>query len=196
MSEKRQETAKTESGARFTPSPWAIGGTHGNHSEEILSLDGYPIAAVRTRGDMNARGDFAPFTIEGRANLCLILSAPDLMHALELALAKDPCWEPYARAVLREAGGQRMKTREQWRTVDMNLSEFLHVGDPVDDELYEYMRDVLPPACHSSRCLQMGEAYSHDERGRPTFLTLANGGDGWYYAGTIPTPKGEVQSYS
>jgi hypothetical protein len=73
-----------------------------------------------------------------------------------------------------------MKTFSNWKG---NLSEYLQIGDLVDDEMVEYFLNVLPPACWNSKVIQIGEPYSHVE-GKATYSTLKNTSEGWVYAGT------------
>jgi len=64
-----------------------------------------------------------------------------------------------------------------------SISEFLQVGELVDDEMVEYFLNVLPPATWAANLIQMGEAMDH-VNGKATYLTLHKGSEGWEYAGT------------
>lgn len=88
-----------------------------------------------------------------------------------------------------------MKTMKQWKESKLPIEQFFTVGDVVDDEVFDYFLGVLPPACWSSQCLQIGEPYSHAADGRPTFETLIKKDDQWIYAGHIPSPDGETCLY-
>lgn len=72
------------------------------------------------------------------------------------------------------------KTYADWKG---NLSDYLQIGDLVDDEIVENFENVLPPAFWNSYIIQMGEPYSHDAEGRPTYPTLHKLHQGWTYAG-------------
>jgi hypothetical protein len=86
-----------------------------------------------------------------------------------------------------------VKTNAQWSASGKCLEEFLEVGDLVDDELRMYFIEVLPPACMSRRCIQIGEPVRHDpSTGEPMFETLLRVVEGWKYAGVCVTPNGEV----
>ena len=76
-----------------------------------------------------------------------------------------------------------MKTLKQWQESKLDLSQFLQPGDPVDDGLFDYMLEVMPPACLTPTCLQMGEPFDHDYQGRPLYLTLEKPGNDWIYTG-------------
>lgn len=87
-----------------------------------------------------------------------------------------------------------MKTKEGWEKSKQNLTEYLQVGDAVDDEMYYYFIEVLPPACMSSRCVQIGEPYTHSAAGAE-FMTLEKQDGQWVYAGIKAIPKGEKCLY-
>jgi hypothetical protein len=72
-----------------------------------------------------------------------------------------------------------IKTYENW---NCSLSEYLQIGDLVDEEMKNYFRDVLPPATCNYNCIQIGEPYSHVD-GRATYATLKRTSEGWAYAG-------------
>lgn len=85
-----------------------------------------------------------------------------------------------------------MKTYQDWMKSGKDLHDFLQVGDVVDEEMYFYFLEVLPPACMSSQCIQIGEPYSHDEGG-PLFDTLEKQNGQWVYAGHKNIPgKGRL----
>lgn len=88
-----------------------------------------------------------------------------------------------------------MKTKKEWESSKKCLDEFLQVGDVVDDEIYDYFLCVLPPACNSARCLQLGEPSTHNSDGRACFETLKKDGQNWIYAGVLPVPNGEIDRY-
>lgn len=84
-----------------------------------------------------------------------------------------------------------MKTYEQWQESGENLGEFLQVGDVVDEELQIYFLEVLPPACWSRDCIQIGEPSKADPvTGANMFETLEKKGDSWIYAGVKVFPVG------
>lgn len=88
-----------------------------------------------------------------------------------------------------------MKTKKQWNESGLCLHQFLEIGDKVDWSIYDYFLEVLPPACCSSRCLQIGEPYTHSADGRPMFETLENIDGSWVYTGIKTTPKTEKNLY-
>jgi hypothetical protein len=75
-----------------------------------------------------------------------------------------------------------VKTYASWTNSRLDLSLFLQVGDAVDDEMFRYFLEVLPPKTWRADLLQIGEPYSHLQ-GRPTYATLHKCDGRWIYAG-------------
>lgn len=84
---------------------------------------------------------------------------------------------------------------KEWHESKLDLHTFLNVGDAVDDKLYWYFLEVLPPACWDSTCVQIGEPYSHDNMNRPMFATLEKQNGHWIYTGIKITPYGHRCNY-
>ncbi len=75
----------------------------------------------------------------------------------------------------------RTKTYEAWAG---QLTDHLNLGDCVDEALYWYFLEVLPPAHWSDRIVQIGEPQDHaGPEGRARFSTLQRYGEAWYYTG-------------
>ena len=72
-----------------------------------------------------------------------------------------------------------IKTFANWQG---SLSEYLQIGDVVDEEMADYFLNVLPPACWRADLIQIGEPYSH-VNGRATYATLRKQNGEWVYAG-------------
>lgn len=85
-----------------------------------------------------------------------------------------------------EIRGVGAKSLAGWRESGLNVEDYLLVGDTVDEEMVDYFRNILPPL-RDGRVLQPEEPYScePDELGRyrNTYITFAQRGSGWYYAG-------------
>ena len=79
-----------------------------------------------------------------------------------------------------------MKTKKEWDDSKKCLNEFLEVGDVVDEGIYYYFLEVLPPAYVSANCIQIGEPYAYSTEG-PNFPTLVKKDGQWIYAGNIAT---------
>jgi hypothetical protein len=73
-----------------------------------------------------------------------------------------------------------VKTYADWKG---DLGSYLNIGDIVDEEMFNYFLNVLPPACWTSRILQIGEPNSH-VNGKATYSTLEKTSDGWVFRGS------------
>lgn len=73
-----------------------------------------------------------------------------------------------------------IKTYKDW---DCDLHEYLQIGDEVDEEMYYYFLEVLPPVYDSDRLVQIGESYSISKEGKETYSTLENINGKWIYKG-------------
>lgn len=73
-----------------------------------------------------------------------------------------------------------IKTFEAWTG---SLRDYLAVGDLVDREIVDHMRDSVPPVCNSSTVMQAGEAVN-TVNGRNTYTTFVRAhGEVWRYVG-------------
>lgn len=90
-----------------------------------------------------------------------------------------------------------MKTLEQWENSKLCLSNFLQIGDEVDDGIKDYILCVLPPVTWTKECIQMGEAYDHADNGRARYLTIERKamGENWIYTGIKSRPTKENKEY-
>lgn len=81
------------------------------------------------------------------------------------------------------------KTLQAWNSTEMQLTQYLEPGDRVDDTLFDYFREVLPPACDTPDCVQIGEPYDSTKDGyRARYITLHKIGGNWIYVGVLPAP--------
>lgn len=85
---------------------------------------------------------------------------------------------------------KNIKTYEEWSKSEKPLSEFLTVGDYVDDDIVNFFLECLPPLVWTDKTIQQGEAHDLCD-GEFTYSTLLNkkDGSGWFYAGTLPKWK-------
>lgn len=74
-----------------------------------------------------------------------------------------------------------IKTRQQWAESHQNLGQFLSPGDLVDEDFIEWARDIMPPACWTSRMIQIGEPHSHIGN-RATYATFHIPANSKYWA--------------
>lgn len=82
-----------------------------------------------------------------------------------------------------------MKTMEGWNRSKTTLSEYLNIGDVVDDKIYGYFFGVLPPATMTETRVQLGEPMRHDRNGNPMYMTLSKINKKWLYAGVLAGPR-------
>jgi hypothetical protein len=75
-----------------------------------------------------------------------------------------------------------IKTRAGWHDSKLDLGKYLQVGDEVDEEMYDYFLEVLPPI-QGPGLLQISEPNDHINGGA-TYATLQRGaGNRWFYRG-------------
>lgn len=77
------------------------------------------------------------------------------------------------------------KTYKGWCKSKEALSIYLKHGDRVDKDLVDYFIDEYPPTTWTEDIIQMGESFSRNRHGRPTFLTLVKRGSFWLFAGDV-----------
>ena len=80
------------------------------------------------------------------------------------------------------------KTFNEWtESGAIDFDSYVGIGNEVDEAIIDNFLGLLPPACHSSHLMQMGEPNEHlpDEKGNflPTFMTFEKVGGKWYYRG-------------
>ena len=82
------------------------------------------------------------------------------------------------------------KSLEGWYDSGLNLSEYLAVGDEVDEALVDEMMNCVPPLSMGYGYLQVGEPYADafDDRTEPnryraTYTTFVKDGGIWKYVG-------------
>lgn len=77
-----------------------------------------------------------------------------------------------------------MKTYKGWNGSGKNLDKYLSPGDAVDQEMYDYFLEVLPPVCFGSTYVQMGEPCDHGgPEGRARFDTIVRKDGEWVFVG-------------
>jgi hypothetical protein len=93
-----------------------------------------------------------------------------------------------------------MKTLKQWEspTTPSSFDEFVKPGEEIDEGMYWYFLEVLPPIFHRNGVFQVGEPYSHTAEGLPTYGTYQtmrdldeNGEvvDKYFYHGNLTTKQ-------
>ena len=79
------------------------------------------------------------------------------------------------------------------------LTDYLRLGDKVDEELLNHLIDQLQPKTLTGEMIQIGGAYSANNNGRATYITFARDvplGD-WFYRGacTIGSTMNEEREF-
>ena len=82
-------------------------------------------------------------------------------------------------------------TKADWDGSGLTLDKFLKINHPVDEALVMYFIEVLPPVTWSATCIQIGEPYDSDNKGRFTYSTIEKYPyfDKWIYTGNKTEPK-------
>lgn len=79
-----------------------------------------------------------------------------------------------------------LKTLQGWYESNYEmLTDYLRLGDKVDEELLNHLIDQLQPKTLTGEMIQIGGAYSANNNGRATYITFARDvplGD-WFYRG-------------
>lgn len=99
-------------------------------------------------------------------------------------------------AVLQNAGITQMelkfngkpKTMEEWNSSGITeFDDYVGLGDEVDEEIVDNYLDLVPPACHTKRLVQMGDPVEHlpnaDGRYEAIYMTFEKVDGKWYYRG-------------
>lgn len=72
-------------------------------------------------------------------------------------------------------------TMEQW---NLDKEFKAQIGQEVSDEVFEEMRDCVPPAYYSQGIMQVGEPYDADaETYENLYATFVRTDNGWKYVG-------------
>ena len=87
---------------------------------------------------------------------------------------------------MRGKGVKMLKTEKGWHESKKNLTEYLNVGDKVDEDMFDYFLGVLPPI-QKPGVLQINEPYDTNRKGAFTYMTLKKNNDNWHYIGTLST---------
>lgn len=65
-----------------------------------------------------------------------------------------------------------MKTLKQWIESKQDFESFAAAGDEIDEEIFYYFLEVLPPAVMTHKGFLVGEPYDHNENGKPLFAAF------------------------
>jgi hypothetical protein len=71
-----------------------------------------------------------------------------------------------------EEGAEEVECFKPYAKWKNNFSEYVNVGDVVDEAMFDYWLNVLPPLSWSRDYLQSSEPYSHTVEGKATYTTF------------------------
>ena len=75
-----------------------------------------------------------------------------------------------------------MKRYSAWQESNKSLTDYLEIGDTVDEAFASYFLEIVFPAYFTSNVIQMGEPADH-LNGYPRYLTIAKKNGKWIYMG-------------
>lgn len=101
----------------------------------------------------------------------------NFITTLESELAKG---KEEGRNMSEKLNQKPMKTLDQWEKG--SLTDYLQIGDRVDDALKNHLMHVSPPRVNNEQVMQCGEPYGMKD-GKNTFITFAKEDGEWIYKG-------------
>lgn len=79
-----------------------------------------------------------------------------------------------------------MKTMKDWHG---DFNDCVKPGEEVDEELYYYMLEQLPPIYPKPGIFQVSEPDTHGADGLPRYATFETKGGRYYYRGSLSTKQ-------
>lgn len=76
-----------------------------------------------------------------------------------------------------------MKTYNQWNEQKTDFAKFVNAGDEIDEKMFYYFLEILPPVIMTSKGFLMGEPYTHDANGNPVYESFGQSGKKYFYVG-------------
>jgi len=78
-----------------------------------------------------------------------------------------------------------VKTKQDWYDSNTDLTQYLNIGDVIDNTFADYFLNVLPPIIMERNLIMMGGACSTcPQTGKNTYLAIQkNDKDQWVYIG-------------
>ena len=81
-----------------------------------------------------------------------------------------------------------MYTMKQWNESGKPFSEFAKAKNEVDEEIFYYFLEVLPPHYNRSGIMQVGEPFTHI-KGIPAFETFTYSHGKYFYVGIVTSQR-------
>lgn len=85
-----------------------------------------------------------------------------------------------------------MKTRKGWDKSNIDLDKYLNEPCEIDEELYNYIAEVVMPNYHMNGLIQGGDAIDTDENEVLTYQTVLYVNNKYFYIGILPEFKDEA----
>lgn len=82
-----------------------------------------------------------------------------------------------------------MKTKKGWDDSNLELGDYMPFPTMIDEELYLYLLEVVPPQYSTDAVGQCGEADSEDSNGVFTYSTVSTIRGHHFYLGVLPELK-------
>lgn len=79
----------------------------------------------------------------------------------------------------------RMKTYRGWQKSDKELGEYLVPGDRIDEDMYNYLAELVPPVFCFDGFVQCGDC-DHETEGTRFHMTASYDGEIYRYLGILP----------
>ncbi len=111
-----------------------------------------------------------------------------MIEAKEMQLNFNDSWRKELELALDKPYPKAIKTMDQWEKSGLNLDDFLQMGDEIDEDLSNYLGEVVAPQYCSHEFTQTGEA-SKTEDGVMFYSTVGRRDDRYFYLGVLPEFK-------
>lgn len=82
-----------------------------------------------------------------------------------------------------------MKTLKKWRQSEKCLNDYITKPSLIDQDLFDYLGEVVIPQYWSENYIQSGEPMYTDKYDITYFMTCSKIGDEYFYLGLLPEFK-------
>lgn len=80
-------------------------------------------------------------------------------------------------------------TYKKWQKLNINLDKYLCLPCEIDEELYNYLGEIVPPQYCDKGFVQLGECQFQDKYGTDYYMTASMVKGKFYYLGVLPEFK-------
>lgn len=81
------------------------------------------------------------------------------------------------------------KSYKRWQKLNINLDKYLCSPCEIDEELYNYLGETVPPQYCSNGFVQLGECVYSDDIGTNYYMTASMYEGKYYFLGILPEFK-------